>query len=407
MRNYSLLEDIYLGDIEKIQSQKGQKEITLSECLFAAECYNLSPDQLNFDIAKIMFDGYIEKNHSKGDIEDLINATKNISKNAENFIYTIDNEYIKKFIAENKLGNGDFIDETLRLDSIILKDKSKIEALIEVETFKKVLKDAIPLEQAGEIINVAKQSADMIIGKSQKLGGSKKYAPLAIFLAGDVVNTLVSNWEEQDKIDADLWKNVERYDLNSIKNADLEEMVEFQGPQHLRETVSGLIYESTWTLTENDGLKFGNTYYGYGNHRATCHTDLANGEPIISGGMAYFSEDKKTLLAIDNQTGHYQTSLESVFATLPIFEKSDINIDNTIISGFGCDEPQPFKNKIKNDTNVDITIVEKFGEDNTASVQLNRKTNDDVADRVNQMRAKSFPQLEPENRNSISPKFDK
>jgi hypothetical protein len=376
MRNYSLLEDIYLGDIEKIEEEKGKRDITLSECVFAVECYNLSPDKLNHDIAKAMFDGYLEKHNSKEDINDLVDLTKNISRNAENFLGNIDNEHIKKFIVESKLETNDFLDEDLRLDSIILKDKSKIERLIELETFKRVLRDHLPLEQVGEVINLAKQSADMIIAKNQR-NNSNKFAPLAVFLAEDIVETLVSNMAERDKVDAKLWDNVERYDLNSIKNADLEEMSDFQGPQHLAKNSKEPIYEASWVLLESGDLKFASTYFGLGNHRPTCHTDLANGESVVSAGMAYFSADKKSLLAIDNKSGHYQPSLESVFKTLPAFEKSDLNTEITIVANFGWDEPQPFK--------------------------ANRKSNDDVGNRIEQMRAKSFPNVSSENNNLISP----
>lgn len=39
MRDYSLLEDIYLGDIEKIESEYKNRKITLSECLFSFANY--------------------------------------------------------------------------------------------------------------------------------------------------------------------------------------------------------------------------------------------------------------------------------------------------------------------------------------------------------------------------------
>ena len=64
MKDYSLLEDIYWGDLEKLQGEYGTKEITRSEYLFALDNYALIPNELNFKIAQMMFNGVV-KNKSK------------------------------------------------------------------------------------------------------------------------------------------------------------------------------------------------------------------------------------------------------------------------------------------------------------------------------------------------------
>lgn len=387
MRNYSVLEDIYLGDIEKIEANKGKMDITLSECVFAVKCYSQSTNKLNFDIAKTMFDEYTEKHNSTEDINDLINLAKGISYNGEMFVSKmVKNEHIKKFLKENKFDTVEFINEDLRLDAITEDDKVKINTLIEIEGFKKVLQDHLPLEEVVNIIDLAKESSKIIIEKNSNTNG---YAPLAVFVAEDVIETLVYNYSKQNNISSELWKNVKRYSLATIKDADLEEMTDFQGPQHLAQDIKEPIYEASWVLLENGDMKFASTYFGFGNHRGICHTDLANGETVVSAGMAYFSADKSKLLAIDNKSGHYQPSLESVYNTLPTLEKSNVDISDTIISDFGWSEPKPFKDNSK--TNE------------ADGVNASARSNDEVASSINKMRAKSFPEASLENRNIPKP----
>lgn len=60
------------------------------------------------------------------------------------------------------------------------------------------------------------------------------------------------------------------------------------------------------------------------------HIMLANGEPIITGGGIQFSKDLKKILSINNGTGHYKSSFETLKMLTPYLVNSNFNIQDTV-----------------------------------------------------------------------------
>lgn len=91
------------------------------------------------------------------------------------------------------------------------------------------------------------------------------------------------------------------------------------------------------------------------------HSDLSNWNNVKSAGTAYLSTDMKNLLAINNGSGHYKPSLESLFLAIEIFKQNQFVVSNTIIGNYNFTETIKSKENINsNINNIRINALESI-----------------------------------------------
>lgn len=320
----------------------------------------------------MMFVGYIEKSKSSKEINDLLDLTwKKLSLDTDFFVRMIDNPHVKKFIAQHseaiknkcknsqndnlwgvyyKLSNLNCNVEQKPFTPVNIIDKSlrssheideylnhKINAALELACFHKVLHDGAPLTEVKSFIDKSKQIIDKFINKEHEEG---LYSPILHYLPMDIVET-ISQFSNKD-ISSDLWSHVHKFSLITIKDSlVLEEMDELEAPEFIKHKTKEPVVEIIWVLLKNGDFRLSHTYFDINEARGIHHIDLASGEDVVSAGMAIFSKCMKNLLAINNKSGHYTPSLESVYRTVPILKLNGINVENTTLADFCWNNPQP------------------------------------------------------------------
>lgn len=134
-------------------------------------------------------------------------------------------------------------------------------------------------------------------------------SPLLFLINQDIVYADFHN-KITSHASTELWSHIQKFSLNNIKNINVTDK------------------KFLFVLTKNNELviaphKQGKIYLR--------HIMLSDGQSILTGGDIEFSEDMTKVISINNGTGHYKASFESLNLIKEHLKNSDYDTSNTIL----------------------------------------------------------------------------
>lgn len=126
-----------------------------------------------------------------------------------------------------------------------------------------------------------------------------------------------------------LWNHSAQYSIDTVLNTQFDN--HFKLSDSLKEHFNieqGKL--AIWILNKDDELIISPQYID-GVDKEIHHTDLAKGQNVKAAGAMLFSNDFKEIIAINNGTGHYKTTIESCLLINEAILKSHYDTQHTVI----------------------------------------------------------------------------
>lgn len=230
----------------------------------------------------------------------------------------------KSLIPENKRTNDLYKLTPKELDDVCDRVKSQLI----LNAYDYVIKGEKSIEEASIIIRKSLQVFHLFMEKGKE-SQTHLYYPLLNTLAHDLSSVFYQNPSFKTN-SIELWNNVasQSYPPKNIslftKGTLPSSLIEF----YPEET---FVYRAIWIMLADNSIILAPDTLTNKDY-SIYHIDLANGQPVLSAGVMIFSAQSDQLLAINNRSGHYNPSLDSILKHLSYFKQD--KIENVVVGDY-------------------------------------------------------------------------
>lgn len=237
--------------------------------------------------------------------------------------------------------------------SEILNDKDKT-SFLDSDLILQIyhLPDNENISQA-EYLSMIDKTKNLRFKFSEQTSSSLYQGSSLSLINQDIIHALWFNKQNSDH-SIELWNHIDKYHVDNLAAIFLDTKQR----------------KFLFVLTQNGEFVIAPYKQGEQYNR---HIMLANGSQIMTGGGIEFSKDMKNIVSINNGTGHYKSSFDSLKQLTPYLINSEFNIQDSVFIDVVTDKHEKvldINHVLDNIKNIKKTINVENSILNTNSVKI-------------------------------------